>query len=206
MIERQLTERFHTVLEDEPPLGFDPDELVDEQRRGRRRQAALAGAVVTAAAAVVAVGVVGLSSDERLGPAQQTDPPVERSAVPADPDGQIVSFESRIGGTQEVTPDPAVYEVNGRLDPPPVLDHVSIESFLVDSYPGDRGVLQIRRGDEVLFQVQLGDHDNYAMHLTEPWNFTPEEPLRVAVSCHQAGSPGGTCEAGVTFTGVAMYP
>jgi hypothetical protein len=63
MIEERLTERFHNAVAGEPPLGFDPDEVVTEAgRRRRRRQAvgttALAtGAVALAAAAVFATSV-----------------------------------------------------------------------------------------------------------------------------------------------------
>lgn len=204
MIEQQLSERFHTVLEDEPPLGFDPDQLVDDQRRNGRRHAALVGAVVSAAAAIVAVSVVGLAGGEQ----RESAPPADglRDTPPGPPTFEIVTFESRIGGTQEVTPDPTVFEVTGKGSPPIGSERVNIDSFLVDSYPGDRGVLEIRRGDEVLHRVSLGNHDSYAGHLQEPWSFTPEAPLRVAISCHQAGAPGGTCEAGVTFSGVRMTP
>ncbi len=206
MIEQQLTERFRTVLEDEPPLGFDPDQLVDDQRRARRRHAAAVGSGVSAAVAVVAVvavGLVGGGRQESTRPAADHD---RRSAVPTAPTFEIVSFDSRIGGTQEVTPDPSVYEVTGKGSPPIRSERVDVDSFLVDSYPGDRGMLEIRRGDEVLFQVALGNHDSYAMQLQQPWSFTPEAPLRVAISCHEAGAPGGTCEAGVTFSGIVLTP
>src|SRR5882757_826010 len=206
MIEQQLSERFHTVFEDEPPLGFDPDQLVDDQRRGRRRRhAAVVGAVLSVAAAA-AVGVVALSGTEQREPLRPAEPTAEPGPSTDPSAGTITfeTFEARLGGTQEVTPDPSVYEVTPPNDPRLPGQRLDIDSFLVDSYPGDRGVLQIRRGDEVLFEVALGDHDKYAMQLAQPWQFTSEAPLQLAVSCHVAGAPGATCEAGVTFVGSAI--
>lgn len=59
MIEKQLEERMHAALAGEPPLGFDPDELVDRAaRRGRQRRATLAAA--GAAATVLVLAVVGV--------------------------------------------------------------------------------------------------------------------------------------------------
>lgn len=56
MIEQQLTDRMRAAVLDEPPLGFDPDEVVGLANR-RRRQRVLASASVAATVAVL-VGVV----------------------------------------------------------------------------------------------------------------------------------------------------
>ena len=63
MNETQLEDRMHEALLDEPPLGFDPDEVVDRAVRLQRRRrltlataGAAAGVLVLAAAAVVATG------------------------------------------------------------------------------------------------------------------------------------------------------
>jgi hypothetical protein len=58
MIEDRLAEKFHTAVAGEPPLGFDPDEVVTEAiRRRRRRQAAGATALATGGVALAAVAV-----------------------------------------------------------------------------------------------------------------------------------------------------
>lgn len=60
MIEKQLADQMRSALADEPPLGFDPDELVDRARRRRRAAFATAGASgVVLAVAVTAVVVSG---------------------------------------------------------------------------------------------------------------------------------------------------
>lgn len=57
MIEQQLRDGLQAAVTKEPPLGFDPDELVDDARRtAHRRRTALAAA---AAAAIVAAGTIG---------------------------------------------------------------------------------------------------------------------------------------------------
>jgi hypothetical protein len=84
MIEKQLEDRMRTALTDEPPLGFDPDEVVDRAGRLRRQRRATFGAA--AAVLVLAVGavVVGGRGERGSGPASPdrtiagkvcTDPP-----------------------------------------------------------------------------------------------------------------------------------
>lgn len=58
MIEERLADRMRAVLADEPPLGFDPDEVVDRAvrlRRGRRSTVAAAAAVLAIAVAAAVV-------------------------------------------------------------------------------------------------------------------------------------------------------
>jgi hypothetical protein len=60
VIEKQLADRMQSALTDEPPLGFDPDELVDRARHRRRSTFATAGASgVVLAIAVTAVVMTG---------------------------------------------------------------------------------------------------------------------------------------------------
>jgi hypothetical protein len=62
MIEERLTEQFHNAVAGEPPLGFDPDEVVSEAgRRRRRRQAVGATALATGAVALAAAAVFATS-------------------------------------------------------------------------------------------------------------------------------------------------
>lgn len=57
MIEEQLRDGLRAAVTQEPPLGFDPDELADTARRtAHRRRASWATAAV---AAIVAVGAIG---------------------------------------------------------------------------------------------------------------------------------------------------
>jgi hypothetical protein len=56
VIEKQLEESMHAALAGEPPLGFDPDEVIDRAGR-RQRQRRSAVATVSAAVTVLAVAV-----------------------------------------------------------------------------------------------------------------------------------------------------
>lgn len=201
-----LNERFQTVLEDEPPLGFDPDQLVDGLRRDDRRRRVVIAAGLLSAVAVVAVGAGVLqTSDAERRPAQPADQPSTPNTPPESFSFTATGLDSRVGGEQEVNADPAVFELFGQGTPALSGDaEHRVDSFVVDSYPGDRGTLQIRRGTEVLFEVALGQHDNYAAELMEPWIFPPDQPPLVAVSCQQSGRPDRGCEAGVTFEGQAI--
>jgi hypothetical protein len=63
MIEDRLADEFRTAVADEPPLGFDPDDVVTEAiRRRKRRQAAGATALATGGVALAAVAVFATSS------------------------------------------------------------------------------------------------------------------------------------------------
>jgi len=65
-IEKRLTEDMHAALADEPPLGFDPDELADRAGRSRRRRrsAYLTASAAAATTVLAAVAVVVGSHDD----------------------------------------------------------------------------------------------------------------------------------------------
>lgn len=63
MIEDRLANEFRTAVAGEPPLGFDPDDVVTEAiRRRKRRQAAGATALGTGGVALAAVAVFATSA------------------------------------------------------------------------------------------------------------------------------------------------
>ncbi len=68
MIEQRIADRFRTAVLDEPPLGFDPDEVVDRaKRRQRHRTAVGASALVTIGVALGAAVVFAASGGSQLG-------------------------------------------------------------------------------------------------------------------------------------------
>ncbi|TDV42153.1 hypothetical protein [Actinophytocola oryzae] len=73
MIEDRLAEEFRSAVTGEPPLGFDPDDVVTEAAHRRRRRLAAGatafatGGVALAAAAVFATSGMAGSSDVRVG-------------------------------------------------------------------------------------------------------------------------------------------
>lgn len=67
MIEDRITEQFRAAVAGEPPLGFDPDEVVIEAgRRRKRRQATVATALATGGVALAAVAVFATSGPARI--------------------------------------------------------------------------------------------------------------------------------------------
>lgn len=67
MIEKVLEDRMRAALAGEPPLGFDPDEVVDRAVRHTRRRTAILTLGATAAVVVLAVGaavVTGAGGDD----------------------------------------------------------------------------------------------------------------------------------------------
>jgi hypothetical protein len=103
-IERRLTDELRAAVADEPPLGFDPDEVADRAgrlRRKRRRAYAMAAGAAATTAVLAAVGVVVLGNPDDAGrtvgtptataPAKPTTsaPPAEPAACQDTPRGQV---------------------------------------------------------------------------------------------------------------------
>jgi hypothetical protein len=88
MIDERLTENVRAALANEPPLGFDPDELVDRAAGMRRRRRALIGSTVAAVAVLAGATVFGLSqqggADGGVGPAATSEPRPTSSAPPSE--------------------------------------------------------------------------------------------------------------------------
>lgn len=85
MIEKHLADRMRSALTDEPPLGFDPDELVDRARRRRRSSFAAAGA----AAVVLAIAVTAAVTTRAGGSGNEVGAQV--STTPTAPDAACAS-------------------------------------------------------------------------------------------------------------------
>lgn len=84
MIEQQIEDRLRAAVADEPPLGFDPDELVDRAvRLRRRRRSVLASVGATSAIALVAVAVVvtGRTDQSQVAATSPQPPPSATSST-----------------------------------------------------------------------------------------------------------------------------
>jgi hypothetical protein len=90
MIEKELADRMRSVLADEPPLGFDPDEVVDRAGRRRRTTFATVGAtgVVLAIAVTAAVMTRGGAPGSDVGVQVSTTPTRPDAACPSVPPGE----------------------------------------------------------------------------------------------------------------------
>ena len=62
MIEQQMSERMHDAVLDEPPLGFDPVDVVTRAATRQRRRRAMTATVAATVAAVATVSIVGFGS------------------------------------------------------------------------------------------------------------------------------------------------
>lgn len=87
MNEKQLTESMSLAVLDEPPLGFDPDTVIDRIIRRRRRNALVASSGTAAVLVAVAAVAFGGMGPQRVGPAISPTPnPTSKPPAVEDPD------------------------------------------------------------------------------------------------------------------------
>lgn len=190
MLEQQLEERFRAVVDDEPPLALDPDELVDRLLRTRRRRQGMATALGVVVIATVAVGGVAAAGDQRA-----TQPPAAQPAVatpPPAPSDVTIAATVPAGGHDVVAEQRKHESVR------------SVADFLVDATPTDQGMLEIRRDGDVLFQADLAMLDAYDFRPAEPVVLKPGQRVLVAVTCKRTASRAGGCHVDVTFSVVVV--
>lgn len=197
MLEQQLAERFRAVVDEEPPLALDPDELVDRLLRTRRRRQGMATALSVVVIATIAVGGVAAAGGQRAAPplptvtrlpvATQPTVEVQPSAPPASADVTIAATVP--AGGYDIVAEQRKYE-----------SVRSVAGFLVDAVPTDKGTLEIRRDGDVLFQADLAKLDAYAFRPAEPVVLKPGQRVLVAVTCHRTVSRAGGCHVDVTFS------
>ncbi|OLF09479.1 hypothetical protein BLA60_20195 [Actinophytocola xinjiangensis] len=88
MNERQLIDDLSTAVLNEPPLGFDPDEVIDRAARRRRHTMATAmtgSAAVLVAVTAIAFGATGANSPPSVGVASQPPGPASGGPDPDEP-------------------------------------------------------------------------------------------------------------------------
>jgi hypothetical protein len=74
-----------------------------------------------------------------------------------------------------------------------------ISDLVLQNPRGDSGILQVRRGDDVLFEVGLDNFRDLDYHFIQPVRFSHDAPIVVAVDCRNPGTT--TCTPSVYFTG-----
>jgi hypothetical protein len=147
MTEQQMTDRFREAVADEPPLGFDPDEVIDRAiKRGRRRTVVVAVAAATCVEAVAAWALASLpggGSDQMA--AGGGNPGPARGAASAEP----------------TYPYPgAMFYFDLSRDRPVVVARSSvwISAVTITNVDRDRGSVQLKRADVVLYEFPLDDN------------------------------------------------
>ena len=80
-----------------------------------------------------------------------------------------------------------------------------LTDIVLENPQGDTGQIQVLRGNDILFQVGLGNFRDLDYHFVSPILFKqPNQQLKVTVACTQPGGtpPAGSCIPAVTFSGV----
>jgi hypothetical protein len=191
VLEQQLAERFRAAVDDEPPFELDPDELVDRLLRSRRRRLGLAtalGVVVVATIAVGGAAVSGAAGGAPVGGAAAGQPTTPAAPATATTPAEVTVAAAVPAGSVDVVAEQREQK-----------SVRSVSDFLVDAEPTDRGTLEIRRDDDVLFQADLAMLDAYVFRPVEPLLLKPGQRVLVAVTCARTLSRTGACHADVTF-------
>lgn len=122
--------------------------------------------------------------------------------------GQAVDF--RITADADPTTDAEDFESFKTPDGVIPADKTLVVTDIILQNPrGDAGTLQIKRGDDVLYETGLANFRDLDFHFLEPLVFSPDKPLTVDVSCQLPGgaSPAtGTCRPSVSFSGRLSGP
>ncbi|TDV46171.1 hypothetical protein [Actinophytocola oryzae] len=122
--------------------------------------------------------------------------------------GQAVDF--RITTDADARPDPEEFDA---FDVPegaiPADKTLVITDIILQNPRGDAGTLQIKRGDDVLYETGLANFRDLDFHFLEPLVFSPDKPLTIDVSCQLPGAPEpatGKCRPSVSFSGRLSGP
>jgi hypothetical protein len=118
VIEQQTTDRMHDAVLDEPPLGFDPDEVVTmaaRRQRGRRTTGAVAVAVAALAttATVVFGAAPGGSRVGSVGVGQQADAGTECAPPAGLAEGVAAALADHIPPDIALNPEPKTEGTGG---------------------------------------------------------------------------------------------
>ena len=82
---------------------------------------------------------------------------------------------------------------------PPEDKLVWVSDMVLQNPRGDSGILQVRRGDDVLFEVGLDNFRDLDYHFIQPVRFSQDQAIVVAVDCRNPGTTA--CTPAVYFTG-----
>lgn len=122
--------------------------------------------------------------------------------------GQAVDF--RVTTNAEAQNDPEEFETFNTPDGAIPADKTLVITDIILQNPrGDAGTLQIKRGDDVLYETGLANFRDLDFHFLEPLVFSPDKPLTVDVSCQLPGAPEpatGECRPSVSFSGRLSGP
>lgn len=122
--------------------------------------------------------------------------------------GQAVDF--RITAAADAQPDPEQFDSFKTPDGSIPADKTLVVTDIILQNPrGDAGTLQIKRGNDVLYETGLANFRDLDFHFLEPLVFSPDKKLTIQVSCQLPGAPEpatGKCHPSVSFSGRLSGP
>jgi hypothetical protein len=187
MIEQQVADRFQEAVANEPPLGFDPDDVIDRAiKRSRRRKVVWAVAAATVVEAAVVWAIPGGGSGGGA---------IEPAARPTPPPGQqtitLTGFEEALSSSRPL--------LLPRVDPPELM----IRQIVVRNPAMDDGSIQLKRGNEVLEEISLHRMTEYTTgDDTKPLMVPGGEAVTLTVNC--TGSANACQSVTVTVSGTIV--
>jgi hypothetical protein len=193
MIEQQVADRFQDAVANEPPLGFDPDDVIDRAiKRGRRRKVVWAVAAATAVEAAVVWTLATMprgSGDEVTAGGHNPGPMLDvASAQPTYAYDGTTYFA-------DLTPDrPQAPLRSGRS--------LFINAFTITNVDRDRGSIQLKLGDQVLYEVPLDGSGYYNRILDH--GFTADDGVPVSLVTRCESSARGCRGVSVRIAGMSV--
>ena len=182
MIEQQVADRFRDAVTDEPPLGFDPDDVIDRAIKRTRRRRVVWG--VAAATMVEAVAVWALASTPGSAghdqvqaggqPSGSAPAPAEASPSPAP------------GFTFRMTAFEATLTLDNPLAVRAAEEELDVHELVVLNPDGDDGSIQLKRADGVMEEISLHSMSRYNSKYPQPLTAEPGVPVTLAVNCSQS--------------------
>jgi type II secretory pathway pseudopilin PulG len=156
-------------------------------------QAASAAAAADEAKEAAGIGPGGPGAGGTTEPTPTTTPeprgPAEAAFAPSATDLRITTE------TDPGTPG----EFTTFTSEPPEDKLVWVSDMVLQNPRGDSGILQVRRGEDVLFEVGLDNFRDLDYHFIQPVRFSQDEAIVVAVDCRNPGTTA--CTPAVYFTG-----
>lgn len=191
MIEQQVADRFQEAVADEPPLGFDPDDVIDRAiKRGRRRKVVWAVAAATVVEAVVVWAVAATPGADTSQTAAARPAPAPAPVVqPPSPTFELTGFERTL-------------TLDNPTDLRPAGSELMFKDLRVRNPDGDSGTLRLKKGNDVAFEISLANFRDYDMHYVEPVTAAAGVPVTLTVDC--TASLHGCGGVSLTITGTTV--
>ncbi len=157
-------------------------------------QSEAAAAAADAEEAKAAAGLGPGGADPGAG--EPTPTPTAEPRGPAEAAFAPTATDLRI--TTEAEPNTAG-EFTTFTSEPPEDKLVWVSDMVLQNPRGDSGILQVRRGEDVLFEVGLDNFRDLDYHFIQPVRFSQDQAIVVAVDCRNPGTT--VCTPAVYFTG-----